>query len=309
MTLRRTALATLLPLLAGCTIADVTVPAGEDVLVVESVLRTDQERQFLLLHRTIADGAGRAEHDAEVTVTDQFGVVFPFRETVGGCVFIYPAYLQSDSLRVDGTCYMSQDIVWVRPGVEYRLSVRTTRGEVARGRTVVPEPFALVDVPYSAQQDPRTVPACEIRPDTQLELRWTRSEGAWGYVSPLLVHGLGTALGMPAPSPLELVGVSVSAADTSVLLPAEFGVFERFQYDQDLLRALQGGFPRGVFANLVVAAADRNYINSVRGGSFNPSGQARISSIGGDGVGVFGSLVPLRADIIAQNPSSVPDCG
>ncbi len=50
---------------------------------------------------------------------------------------------------------------------------------------------------------------------------------------------------------------------------------------------------------MTVAAADRNYINGVRGGSFNPSGQVRISSVTGDGVGVFGSLVPLQAAVEA----------
>ncbi|HEU0013344.1 MAG TPA: DUF4249 family protein [Longimicrobium sp.] len=309
MTPRTLALAALPLALAACTIADVTVPAGRDVLVVEAVLRTDQERQFVLLHRSIQDGAGGAERDAEVTVTDEFGQEFRFNQTGGGCVSINSAYLESDSLRIDGTCYMSVDFGgWVAPGVAYELEVRTTRGEVARGRTVVPGQFALAGMPYSTEQDPRTVPTCEVVPGTQLDVRWRRSEGAWGYVAPLLIHGLGSALGMPAPSPLELVGVSVSAADTTMVLPAEFGVFERFQYNQDLLRALQEGLPRGVFANLVVAAADRNYINGVRGGSFNPSGQARISSIAGDGIGVFGSLVPLRVDVVSQNPSSVPDC-
>jgi hypothetical protein len=59
-----------------------------------------------------------------------------------------------------------------------------------------------------------------------------------------------------------------------------------------------------------VAAADRNYINGVRGGSFNPSGPVRISSVVGDAVGVFGSLVPLHASIIIGSPvEGRPSCG
>ncbi|MBD0319449.1 MAG: hypothetical protein ICV87_03885, partial [Gemmatimonadetes bacterium] len=69
------------------------------------------------------------------------------------------------------------------------------------------------------------------------------------------------------------------------------------QYDNAALTALQSGFPDGVSVHLVVAAADRNYVNGVRGGSFNPSGPVRVSSVTGDGVGVFGSLVPLYVHI------------
>ncbi|HLM67787.1 MAG TPA: hypothetical protein VK358_09680, partial [Longimicrobium sp.] len=81
-------------------------------------------------------------------------------------------------------------------------------------------------------------------------------------------------------------------------------------FNQDLLRALQGGLPDKTAATVVVAAADRNFVNGVRGGNFNPSGQVRISSIVGDGVGVFGSLTPLsftiRVGIV--NDASLPPC-
>ena len=94
----------------------------------------------------------------------------------------------------------------------------------------------------------------------------------------------------------------------AVLTDMDTGVFDRFSYNQDLLRLLQAGLPAGTFARVVVAAADRNYINGVRGGSFNPSGPIRISSIVGDGVGVFGSLVPRHAAIVVI-PTNQPSCG
>jgi hypothetical protein len=111
-----------------------------------------------------------------------------------------------------------------------------------------------------------------------------------------------------APDPLDLQGLAVSAEDTTLVLPDEFGVFERFEYDQDVLRALQGGFPDGVDVVLMVAAADRNYVNGVRGGRFNPSGPVRISSVVGDGVGVFGSLVPLYVRIDVHPPDGTASC-
>jgi hypothetical protein len=60
---------------------------------------------------------------------------------------------------------------------------------------------------------------------------------------------------------------------------------------------------------LTVAAVDRNYVNGVRGGSFNPSGRVRVSSVTGDGEGVFGSLVPLTLEVeVLRGPSRLPAC-
>jgi len=58
-----------------------------------------------------------------------------------------------------------------------------------------------------------------------------------------------------------------------------------------------------------VAAADRNYVNAVRGGGFNPSGPVRVSSVVGDGIGTFGSLVPLRLFVVVgTGGEEVPPC-
>jgi hypothetical protein len=104
-------------------------------------------------------------------------------------------------------------------------------------------------------------------------------------------------------------GVSISQSDTTLVLPTEFGVFERLDYDSDLLLAIRNGFPAGTQVELVLAAADRNWVNSVRGGNFNPSGLVRISTVVGDGVGVFGSLNVQRAAIVVQRSTSTPRCG
>jgi hypothetical protein len=116
------------------------------------------------------------------------------------------------------------------------------------------------------------------------------------------LFGLDTALagtGVEAPSRLEFTGVVVSAHDTTRTLPADF-IFDRLDLDRDLLLAIRDGFPEGTYLELLVAAADRNFVNAVRGGGFNPSGNVRISSVVGDGVGYFGSLVPLRLNSISH---------
>jgi len=140
---------------------------------------------------------------------------------------------------------------------------------------------------------------------------WTQSEGAWSYVADLNISGLSQTLkghGFHVPDPMLIRGLSVSQSDTTLLLPTEFGVFERLQYDNDLLLAIRDGFPDFTLVELVLAAADRNWVNSVRGGNFNPSGLVRISTVVGDGVGVFGSLNVQRALLFVHH-SNHPLCG
>ncbi len=313
MRLRKMITAAAVLALSACTIADVTVAPGDDRLVVEGVLRTDARSQFILLHRGVQGGVAGGVPGADVVVTRGDGLRIRLEETLLSCYSLDPGYLDSDTpIQIQGTCYASPNAAgrWVVPGATYDLSVRTERGEEARGRTVVPDEFTLNGVPESRFNDQPPV-ACSLEPQTPLPLTWTQSRGAWGYIAPLQISGLRLVLpdSFNAPDPLELIGVSVSAADTSLVLPGEFGVFDRFSLNQNLLRLLQTGLPVGTTARVVVAAADRNYINGVRGGAFNPSGPVRVSSIVGDGVGVFGSLVPLHASVVVGSPFERPPCG
>ena len=281
----------------GCTLTDVTVAPGEELIVAEAVLRAGAPGQQILLHRTLDGRLAGGVTGAEVVVTE-VGTGDEHRFGEGGvCYGIDPRY-DADSLDFRGTCYITEPRQgsWVRPGRTYELTVRTLEGEVLRGRTTVPAPFGW--------RSPRSLSAttvlCDIPPRVTFPLAWTRSEGAWSYVAQLRIAGLRDALapqGIEAPNVLELTGLAVSETDTTIVLPTEFGVFDRFQIDQDVLLAIQDGFPNDIELDVVVAAADRNYVNGVRGGSFNPSGQVRISSIVGDGVGIFGSLFPIAARI------------
>jgi hypothetical protein len=298
-------------LLAGCTIADVTVPAGEDRLVVEGVLRTDLLRQSILLHRSVREQTSAPEPGAEVLVIDASGRGIYFKESSEPCYTLSPSYAESE-VAVDVSCYVSEvaEGRWVQPGRTYQLRVTTTRGEVAQARTTVPGAFSVNGIQTSARNDMSEL-ACSLPPGTPLPLSWTPSPGAWGYLSPLTIYGLSGTLpaSLNPPDPMELVGVSVSASDTTIVLPGEFGVFDRLDYNQDLLVALQSGLPDETAARVIIAAADRNYINGVRGGTFNPSGQVRVSSVVGDGVGVFGSLTPLAFNVdVGKAPGGLPLC-
>ena len=144
-----------------------------------------------------------------------------------------------------------------------------------------------------------------------MDVAWTPSSGAWAYFAEALANGLDDALqdeGIEVEEdPFYLTGISVSAADTTIRYPAEFGVFDRASIDTDLAVRLQRGIPDGVITNMAITAVDRNYTNWVRGGNFNPSGQVRIPSVRGEGTGFFGSAVVRAFNIFSVDlaaPSS-----
>jgi hypothetical protein len=295
-------------LLAGaCTLADVTLPAGEEVVAVEAVLRSDVTVQTVVLHRSLDGRDVRGVADASVTVTGPDGRAVVFQESGQECFRVPGDYFEEKPGSVKASCYRSSadEGLWVRPGAVYRLRVGTPDGRVIQGRTRVPGEFALAGLPFTARAGLRGSTLCALAPGRILPVSWTRSDSAWSYIAPIRIFDLRAALartGVQAaiPDPLELVGLAISERDTTIALPSEFGIFDRFEYDNAALSVLQSGFPDGVVAELVVAAADRNYVNGVRGGRFNPSGPVRISSVSGDGVGVFGSLVPLYVRIRVQ---------
>jgi len=296
-------------LAAGCSLTEVTTAPSEDVLVVEAVLRTDIEVQQVLLHRALDGDFAGGVPGARVTITGAAGdehVLVPGTF----CYQIDALYARSDSIDFQGSCYINdgRDVEWVHPGGTYQLRVETTDGRVIRGQTTVPGAYAVPSLP--PQTDFGLL--CSMAPDSAFELLWTQSQGAWSYVADLSISGLSQSLagrGFRVIDPMLVRGISVSQTDTTMLLPGEFGVFERLQYDSDLLVAIHDGFPEGTRAELVLAAADRNWVNSIRGGNFNPSGQIRISTVVGDGVGVFGSLNIHRASIVVRKNTIVPRCG
>jgi hypothetical protein len=306
------AAAVLAAALAGCDLTEVTTEPGDDVVVVEAVLQARFPYQSILLHRSLQGHEAAGVLAATVTVTEMSGLAHRFHVVEpGGCYQVNPAYVTSDSLDFHGTCYWSDgDGPWVRPGETYDLRVETADGRVIQGRTHVPADFVVRSVP--APVEPLAAPECSLAPDSAFTMLWTRSEGAAGYLSAIRISGLRDGLGKVdffVPEPLELRGVSVSAADTTIVLPTEYGVFERLEFSDELLTAIAHGFPEGTRMLATVSAADRNWVTSARGGSFNPSGQVRISTVVGNGVGVFGSLVQRRAIVTVQRSTAIPRCG
>lgn len=289
---------------SGCELTDVTLVDLPDVVVAEVYATVadapTDNRLRAFLHGTEGGSAPSSARfdDATVTVTDGDGAAWTLGlSVVDDCVGSRPE-------GSDGSCFAADAVLAssLEAGEALTLDVILADGRRLRGATRIPGAFVVENVAAT----------CRVDPDTRLPLRWSRSDSAWAYVSEASITGLPEALaseGIEAPDTVHLLGLSISESDTTVVFPNEFGVFDRFDLDADLTVRLQDGVPEGVTADVAITAVDRNYVNWVRGGSFNPSGAVRVSSLVGDGSGVFGSAVTRRFTIVATaDTAAAPPC-
>lgn len=271
----------------GCELQEVTVVEVENVVVAEAYAFVGvpspgfgiDNRLVVFLGSTVGGQPDPALEAARVEV----------RRARGGRYRLQPVPIEncvSDRDRErPGVCYEGGfDAINIRPGDELRLDILLPDGRRLEGNTSIPGAFVVED----------DISECQLAPDTPFEVRWSQSAGASAYVNETRIDGLDLALapeGITAPNHLYLLGLAISASDTTIVFPGEFGIFDRFDLDQALTVRLQQGLPEGAVALVGISAADANYVNWARGGNFNPSGQVRIPSVRGDGTGVFGSVV------------------
>lgn len=289
---------------AACDLTDVTIADLSDIVVAEVYVTVadaaDENAVRAFLHGSApgAEPSSATYDDALVTLTDAGGSPHVLPLTVlDECVAKRPS-------NGTGSCFAASVSVAaaIRAGDRLSLEIALGDGRRLTGSTRVPGDFA-VDAVGSA---------CRIQPDALLPLVWSRSDSAWAYVSEALILGLPDALsgeGIDAPDTLSLTGLSISESDTTVVFPSEFGIFDRFDLDRDLAVRLQEGLPEGASADVAITAVDRNYVNWVRGGSFNPSGTVRVSSLVGAGSGLFGSALTRRFSIVSSADTATgPAC-
>lgn len=302
--IRVVGLATVAAVSAACDLTDVDiVDIGPEVVaeIYVTVGDTPSENTLLaFVHGNEAGGApsSAAFDDAVITVTDDEGADFVLAlDLVEECVVNGPD-------DVGGSCFTADAALTssIVPGDSVGVRVVLADGRTLAGATALPEAFQIDGVGTT----------CRVPPDTLVPLAWTRATGAWAYVSETLILGLDDALsgeGIEAPDSLQLLGLSISESDTTIVFPSEFGIFDRFDLDRDLAVRLQEGLPEGTTADVAITAVERNYVNWVRGGSFNPSGQVRVSSLVGDGSGVLGAAVTRRFSVVSTTDTSAgPDC-
>ena len=292
------ALTALLVAAPGCELQEITVARSEDVIVAEVYLSAEVDGIYSTawIHRTQGNAASTREAP--------FAEVFLRAESGISTVRLRPAELSlciGDELPEGfrGSCYFAGPLEprYFGPGSLVEAIIRLPDGGRITGQTRVPGDYKLLS--------PRTYGRriCSLEPAHRLHLEWTRAQGAWAYISETQIYNLTAALQDAnievEQDPLLLVGLSISEADTTIVFPSEFGLFDRPNLGRDLALVLQEGLPFGTQAEVVIAAADRNYVNWVRRGAFNPSGIVRVPSLHGDGTGVLGSVVRRRFTVDA----------
>lgn len=290
----------------GCDITEVALAEPDELVVAEALVQVLPERirVSVYLHPTMGDRDPERLSHARVYVSPEGRPAVPLlRVDPRNCLLAIPR----DPVP-GGACFVANHLPGdPGPGAHLELRIELPDGGRLGGTTTIPGDFTMVAPGVVSGRDGAT---CHLAPDTSLDLTWTRAEGAWAYFLESHIHGLPASLEpfetTTRDEPLFLVGLSVSAADTTSVFPTNLGVFDRFGSDSEMLVALQGGLPPGSHADVHVAAVDRNYVNWVRGGGFNPSGATRVPSLRGDGTGYFGSAVLRSFKVTTERTVPVP---
>ena len=300
--------------MAACELQEVTLTELDDLVVAEVLVQVrddaDVEREaptaFALLHRT--SGSESGVPGARIVVRTPRGPVELIEAPVSNCMRVGPP-------EYGRTCYLAPRELrgYFLPGDALTVEIALPDGGRLQGAAHVPTAFRL----HNPHRQPAPH-ACLLAPVTTLDVRWSRSEGAWAYVAETALENFRdgfAARGIEVEvDDLYLLGLAISASDTTIVFPTQFGLIERLTTDRELMLALREGLPEGATASISVTAVDRNYTNWARGGTFNPSGQVRIPSLRGDGTGVFGATVVRTLEVIVppnpqSNPSQLPACG
>ena len=295
-----------LALLVSCDLEEITIIEIEDVVIAEIYVNlaedpTENEIRAYLHHTVGAPGSGVDElPNAVIVVRRPDGLMLDLVENaIDACLDPLPTV-------GSGVCFLADPAQTqnLSPGDLLEVEVTFSDGGTLLGAARVPSSFQVDGISTT----------CRLDPNTLLPLHWSRSEGAWAYVNETSISGLTEALepeGIDVEEdedPLHLLGLSISAEDTTTVFPSEFGIFDRFDLSHDLATRLQDGLPPSTTAEVSITAVEGNYMNWARGGNFNPSGQVRMPSLRGDGTGVFAATVSRRFVVVSSDQSPLPAC-
>ena len=293
-----------LALLVSCDLEEITIIEIEDVVIAEIYVNlaedpTENEIRAYLHHTVGAPGSGDDElPNALIVVRRPDGLMLDLVENaIDACLEPLPTV-------GSGVCFLADPAQTpnLNPGDLLEVEVTFADGGTLLGATRVPSPFQVDGISTM----------CRLDSNTLLPLHWSRSEGAWAYVNEASISGLPEALEpegiVVEEDPLNLLGLSISDQDTTIVFPSEFGIFDRFDLNQDLASRLQDGLPPSTTAEVSITAVEGNYVNWARGGNFNPSGQVRVPSLRGDGTGVFAATVNRRFVVVSLDQGPLPDC-
>ncbi len=275
--------------LTACELTEVTVPSGESVVVVHSVLSVGQTTQFVILERSLTGGvnnlvsaglvppapagAGTPIEGATVTLThtDPRGCATPTVQLAER-----PSVDLGFGPLPSGT-YVTNDLCPLEPGDRIELRVQTVDGDVVTGATIVPGARSIV------------VRVGEGIANTTLR---RRTDSLYIDVDPISARALALEVGRDRTRtpPTFFDNVLSLATDTmGVSLAGDLVTFD----DDDDGEAV---FKPGRYYTLSLAVTDTNYFDFVRSFSDPLTGRGFINHLDG-GVGVFGSVLTSNHDI------------
>lgn len=299
----------------GCALTEVTVAESEDVVIAETRLIVNLDHAggapslnvYAYLHRTLSRARPDEVEGATVRVSGASGAVVMLEAADSGGVCLTH---DEDNPNEDvGSCYLAAAAPSPFAPMEVvELEVVLADGRTLTGISRIPDAFEFVGLSHEHGH-------CRLEPDTGYRFRWTRATGTWSYLSDTWIKGLDAALAgrdIEAPDSLYLTGFGIGEEDTDILFPGEYGLFDvGDEANADLLRVLDEGLPGDTWGEVAFAATDRNWVNWIRGGNFNPSGIIRIPSVFGDGTGYFGTATQrvLRVGSQSAGNDAPPLCG
>jgi len=301
--------------IGGCELTELTVAESDDVVIAETRLTVNLDSDGggsslsvqAYLHRTLSDARTDEVDGAVVRLSGPSGAVVQLALADSGGVCL--THDEEEPNEDVGSCYQAEVSPSPFAPLEVvELEVILPGGGTIFGSSQIPGAFDFVGLAHEGGH-------CRLEPDTNYRFQWTEAEGTWSYLSDAWIRGLPEALAgrdVEAPDSVNLTGFGIGQDDTDVLFPGEYGLFDiADDVDAELLRIFDEGLPGGAWAEVAFAATDRNWVNWIRGGNFNPSGIIRIPSVFGDGTGFFGTATQRRLNVIAapDGEGMPPLCG
>ena len=295
---RRALLGLLGVALLACELTESAVVNPEPVLVAEIQLILDGDRPRWALAYLHATQGGEEElrlGGAEVEVQGPDGEAVRLISTSDiRC-------LDGDGVfhQVEGACFMAweDELPELGPLDRVEATVRLPGGEELHGVARVPGRFHL--------QVPAAGSTLVVPPESTLQMQWTPSEDAWGYlVDARLTLPEALGHGQDLPREVTLLGMAGGAADTTFSFPDAAASIAPDGDTETLLGVVSGGLPHGSQADVAVGALDANLAGWLQGRDFHPSGQVRVPSLEGDGTGVFGVVRQQSAEVRVRNGGS-----
>jgi len=267
-------------LLGACQLTEVTVPVGEERIIVQSVLSRTAGRQFVVVERSVT-GAGAV---GGVFSSDEIPPDGPGRPIEGALVVIgydpgTGCVRAADTLPPVGGArglYQAEGLCVPAPGSVVRLRVETPMGDVVTGRTVIPG--ARVVAVTVAGDTVAPVPGSFVvnRDHDTLNL------GADAILARALqveIHETPVAPGIGGDD-----AVFFAVTDSlGFRLPGD--LINPFE-EEDVGEAF---FRGGESYDITIVLADTNYYDFVRSRSDPLTGRGFINRLEG-GIGVFGSV-------------------